>query len=174
MPTGDLPCALVYSCRAEVGATTSMFPFNKRMSDYLCSTGRAAIANEADTFNELLRADEGCHYDQVLDICLSDLQPQLNGPFSPDRGHTLESLPGVCAKEGLPTTVSAGLIGSCTNSSYQDLSRAANVAQQALKAGVEPKGLLYVTPGSEQIRATIRRDGITDIFQNLGAKMVFF
>lgn len=189
---------------AEIGATTSMFPYNKRMYDYLAATGREPAAKLAEAFQENLRADAGAEYDQVIEINLSELEPQINGPFTPDLAHPLSKVgqcPAVganhrgcahtsspkpiCAppppvpqfgealrKNNWPTELKAGLIGSCTNSSYEDMSRAASVARQALEAGIKVKVPFTITPGSEQIRATIERDGLMDVFDKVGGTVL--
>ena len=157
---------------AEIGATTSMFPYNARMHDYLAATGRAAAAGLADSFREHLRADEGAAYDQVIEVDLSALEPQVNGPFTPDLAHPLSSFAGALKANGWPSELKAGLIGSCTNSSYEDMARAASVARQALKAGMKAKVPFTITPGSEQIRATIERDGLLDVFEKVGGTVL--
>jgi len=157
---------------AEIGATTSMFPYNSRMGDYLRATGRDKIASLADSFAENLRADEGAEYDQIIEINLSELEPQINGPFTPDLAHGLSEFGDAVRKNNWPSKVSAGLIGSCTNSSYEDMTRAASVAKQALAAGIKAKVPFAITPGSEQIRATIQRDGLVEIFEKVGGTVL--
>lgn len=157
---------------AEIGATTSMFPYNARMGEYLKATGRASIASLADAFAENLRADEGAQYDQIIEINLSELEPQINGPFTPDLAHGLSEFAEAARKNGWPTQLSAGLIGSCTNSSYEDMTRAASVAKQALAAGIKAKVPFAITPGSEQIRATIERDGLIEVFEKVGGTVL--
>lgn len=157
---------------AEIGATTSMFPYNKRMRDYLVATGRTAAADLADAFADNLRADEGAEYDQIIEIDLSTLEPQINGPFTPDLAHPLSEFAGALKRNGWPSELGAGLIGSCTNSSYEDMQRAASVARQALAAGIKAKVPFTITPGSEQIRATIERDGLVEIFEKLGGTVL--
>jgi len=154
---------------AEIGATTSVFPFNKRMEDYLDATGRSDIAAEAKAVkDELLTPDAGCHYDQVIDIDLSTLEPHVNGPFTPDLATPIGSLGETAKANGWPLEVKDGLIGSCTNSSYEDMCRVASVMKQALSHGLKSKGTFYITPGSEQIRATIERDGLADTMREFG------
>eukprot|EP00894_Picocystis_sp_ML_P001545 jgi/Pico_ML_1/52062/g2830.t1 len=133
---------------AEIGATTSMFPFNSRMYDYLVSTNRKDIANLADSFKEHLVPDEGCQYDELIEINLSELEPHVNGPFSPDRAWPLSKFAEALKENAWPTELKAGLIGSCTNSSYEDMSRSASVASQALKAGIKAKVPFTITPGN--------------------------
>lgn len=157
---------------AEIGATTSMFPYNSRMYDYLVSTNRKDIANLADSFKEHLVPDEGCQYDELIEINLSELEPHVNGPFSPDRAWPLSKFAEALKENAWPTELKAGLIGSCTNSSYEDMSRSASVASQALKAGIKAKVPFTITPGSEQIRATISRDGIMDVFNQVGGTVL--
>jgi aconitate hydratase len=157
---------------AEIGATTSLFPYNKRMHAYLAATSRGEAASLADTYGEMLRADEGAHYDQVIEINMDELEPHINGPFTPDLAHPLSKFAAALAANGWPAELSAGLIGSCTNSSYEDMARAASVAQQALKNGVKAKIPFNVTPGSEQIRATIARDGFEETFVKAGGTVL--
>jgi aconitate hydratase len=157
---------------AEIGATTSMFPYNSRMSDYLKATNRSEIAQLADKFAENLRADPGCEYDQVIEIDLTTLEPHVNGPFTPDRATPISKFAETCRTEKWPTDLGAGLIGSCTNSSYEDMSRAASICRQALDAGIKSKVPFTITPGSEQIRATIARDGLLDIFEKVGGTVL--
>jgi len=158
---------------AEIGATTSLFPYNRRMRDYLVATNRSGIASEADKYAaNLLRADDGAKYDQVIEINLSELEPHINGPFTPDAAHPISTFAQVVDKNGWPAALSAGLIGSCTNSSYEDMSRAANVAQQALDRGLTAPVEFCVTPGSEQIRATIERDGQMQVLKNFGGSVL--
>lgn len=153
---------------AEIGATTSVFPFNKRMADYLAATGRQDIAQLATEYSDLLRADSGAEYDKVIEINLDELKPHINGPFTPDLANPIDKVGEEAVKNGWPTDIRVGLIGSCTNSSYEDMSRAASVAKQALDHGLKAKSKFTITPGSEQIRATIERDGIAKIFEEFG------
>jgi len=156
---------------AEIGATTSMFGYTPSMRAYLEATGRTGIANEADQYkDEYLNPDKGCQYDQVIAINLSELEPALNGPFTPDLRNTLgKEITQAATKNGWPMEVSASLIGSCTNSSYEDMTRVASLVRQAKEAGVELKCPFMVSPGSEQVRATIARDGIQEILESVGA-----
>merc|ERR1712223_18059 len=154
---------------AELGATTSVFPFNQRMVDYLVATEREAIAAEAEKYKaSLLSPDPGCQYDQVIEIDLNTLEPHVNGPFTPDLATPIKDLADAANKNGWPLEVRDGLIGSCTNSSYEDMSRVASLMKQALAKGVKAKGNFYITPGSEQIRATIERDGLADTMRAFG------
>jgi len=153
---------------AEIGATTSIFPFNERMSKYLNATGRADIAAQAELYQNVLQSDEGAQYDQVIEIDLSTLEPHVNGPFTPDLAHPISKLGATAVAKDWPTEVKVGLIGSCTNSSYEDMGRSANIAKQALAHGLKAKAGFTITPGSEQIRATIERDGIAETLRDLG------
>jgi aconitate hydratase len=153
---------------AEIGATTSVFPFNEQMAAYLEATGRSDIADLARKNSDLLTADEGCHYDQVIEIDLNTLEPHINGPFTPDRAHPLSEFAAAVKANNWPVELSVGLIGSCTNSSYEDMSRATSIAQQALDHGLKAAAGFTITPGSEQIRATITRDGQAEVLQAIG------
>ncbi len=153
---------------AEIGATTSVFPFNHRMSQYLRATSRVALAELAEGFAEHLKADEGCGYDQVIEIDLSSLEPHINGPFTPDLAWPLSKFAAAVKEKGYPEELKVGLIGSCTNSSYEDMERAASLAKQALAHGLKAKSEFMISPGSEQIRATIARDGQMEVFTQVG------
>jgi aconitate hydratase len=160
---------------AEIGATTSLFGYDKHMAKYLRATGRQEIADLADTMKDNLCADDevlanpGEYYDQLVEIDLSTLEPHLNGPFTPDRATPVSKMEKEAEKEGWPTKIEVGLIGSCTNSSYEDISRAASIAKQAVDKGLKTKARFTITPGSEQVRYTIERDGFIRIFEQLGA-----
>lgn len=154
---------------AEIGATTSIFPYNKRMKDYLVATQRTDIAELADGYKELLTPDSGCEYDKVIEINLDELEPHVNGPFTPDLASSISQLGANAKKHDWPLEVKVGLIGSCTNSSYEDMARAASLAKQVLDHGLKSKAKFTVTPGSEQIRATITRDGMAQTFEEFGA-----
>lgn len=165
--------ATICNMGAEIGATTSLFPFNGRMADYLKSTGRSDIASEAGKFREsLLTADPGCKYDEIIEINLDTLEPHVNGPFTPDLAHPISKLGANAKKAGYPLDIKVGLIGSCTNSSYEDMGRCASIVRNAMKHGVKSKIPFNVTPGSEQIRATIERDGIAQTFREFGATVL--
>ncbi|WIA23227.1 hypothetical protein OEZ85_000001 [Tetradesmus obliquus] len=164
--------ATICNMGAEIGATTSMFPYNKRMHDYLVATGRGGAAALADAFKENLQADAGAEYDQLIEIDLNSLEPHVNGPFTPDLAHPLSKFADAIRANGWPSELKAGLIGSCTNSSYEDMQRAASVARQALKAGIKSKVPFTITPGSEQIRATIERDGLMEVFTQVGGTVL--
>lgn len=159
---------------AEIGATTSIFPYDSRMADYLRATERAEVADLADGVQGELRADEEVeahpddYYDKIIEINLSELEPYVNGPYSPDRAWKLSELAKACADNGYPQALKVALIGSCTNSSYEDIERATSVAKQAVKHGIKAKSQLTITPGSEQIRATIQRDGHLQTLEEIG------
>jgi len=157
---------------AEIGATTSMFPFTDSMAEYLTATKRGSIAEAAYKYSDMLRSDEGCEYDQLIEINLDELRPLINGPFTPDLANTMDQI-GAAARAGdWPLQVSASLIGSCTNSSYEDMTRSVALTRQAAAAGLKFKVPFLVTPGSEQVRATIARDGIISEFEEAGATVL--
>jgi aconitate hydratase len=165
--------ATICNMGAEIGATCSVFGYDSHMAQYLQATGRAEIAAAADAVREHLRPDEGATYDRLVEIDLSTLAPLVNGPHSPDRAHRAGAPLGDAAREhGWPLEISAALIGSCTNSSYEDLTRVASLARQAAAAGLRTKTELLITPGSEQIRATIERDGILADLEAIGATVL--
>jgi aconitate hydratase len=163
---------------AELGATTSLFPFDERMSSYLAATDRADIAKLAEQYREHLvsdpevLADPKKYYDEIVEIDLSELEPTIVGPHSPDRARPISKLAAEVKKEGWPAQIKAGLIGSCTNSSYEDMKRSAHIAMQALKAGLKAKTPFLVTPGSERIYQTIKRDGIMETFEKIGGTVL--
>ncbi len=163
---------------AEIGATTSLFPFDERTAAYLRSTGRAEIAALAEANAEHLRADDGAAdargniFDRVIEINLSELEPAWVGPHTPDLRNTVDEVRRFMESREYPLSVTNALIGSCTNSSYEDMSRAAHIARQAAEAGLELRAPLLVTPGSEQIRATIERDGQIAAFESAGATVL--
>ena len=160
--------ATICNMGAEIGATTSTFPMQNAHLQYLNATGREPIAQLAKLVNDnygFLRADEGAQYDQVIEIDLNNLEPSVNGPFTPDLSTKISDLKNATEKNNWPTEISAGLIGSCTNSSYQDMTRAISIIKQAENVGLKPKIPFFVTPGSEQIRATMEKDGLIDIFE---------
>lgn len=164
--------ATICNMGAEIGATTSMFPYNRRMRDYLKATERHGIAALADEHIDMLTPDEGAKYDQVIEIDLDKLEPHINGPFTPDLATPLSKFADKARAEKWPIDLGAGLIGSCTNSSYEDMARAASICEQALAAGIKSKVPFTITPGSEQIRATIARDGILDTFEKVGGTVL--
>jgi aconitate hydratase len=163
---------------AELGATCSVFPFDSRMADYLNATGRETLAKMASENQDLLAADAEVlaspakFYDQVIEIDLSSLEPHLVGPHSPDIAHPISQMAAHAKENKWGTRLSAALIGSCTNSSYEDIGRAAFVARQALEAGMKMPQQFIVTPGSEQIKKTIERDGLLKTFNEVGATMM--
>jgi aconitate hydratase len=160
---------------AEIGATTSTFGYDESMSRYLQSTGRADIAAAADAVKEHLTGDAEVYaspekyFDQVIEINLSELEPHLNGPFTPDLATPISKMKEEAIKNGWPTKIEVGLIGSCTNSSYEDISRAVSLAQQVSDKGLKLKSEFTITPGSEQVRYTIERDGFLKVFDTIGA-----
>jgi aconitate hydratase len=154
---------------AEHGATTSIFPFDERMATYLKATRRAELAAVATKNADLLRADEGATYDKVLELDLSTLEPYVTGPHSPDRARPISKLKAEVASEGFPDQLTSALIGSCTNSSYEDIARVVDVARQAKAAGVKSAVPFLVTPGSDQIYETIKRDDFVGALEGVGA-----
>ena len=160
---------------AEVGATTSTFGYDESMSRYLSATGRADVAALADTIKEHLTGDKEVYadpkkyFDEVIEINLSELEPHVNGPFTPDLATPISKLKEVATANGWPLKIEAGLIGSCTNSSYEDISRAVSLAKQVSAKGLKSKAEFMINPGSEQIRFTIERDGFLDVFKEVGA-----
>ncbi|MFN5414220.1 MAG: aconitate hydratase, partial [Bacteroidota bacterium] len=162
---------------AEIGATTSTFGYDDSMERYLRATGREAIADAANGVREHLNADAevyenpAAYFDEVIEINLSELEPHLNGPFTPDLATPISKMKEVAAANGWPTKVEVGLIGSCTNSSYEDISRAVSLAKQVSEKNLKTKAEYMITPGSEQVRYTIERDGFLDVFDQIGAKV---
>ncbi|MFY7900595.1 MAG: aconitate hydratase, partial [Chitinophagaceae bacterium] len=160
---------------AEIGATTSTFGYDDSMNRYLASTGRADVAAAADAIKEYLNADPEVYadptkyFDELIEINLSELEPHLNGPFTPDLATPISKMKEVAAANGWPNKVEWGLIGSCTNSSYEDLSRAASIAKQAVDKGLATKAEFGINPGSEQVRYTADRDGLIGTFTDLNA-----
>ncbi len=159
---------------AEIGATTSLFGFDKTMVKYLNATGRAEVAERASTIADYLRADPevyanpDVYFDQIVEINLSELEPHLNGPFTPDRATPISQMAAAAETNGWPTKIEVSLIGSCTNSSYEDISRSASIAKQAVDKQLKVKSDLTITPGSEQVRYTVERDGYLDVFEEIG------
>ena len=165
--------ATICNMGAEIGATTSVFGYDQNMSQYLKATGREAIADAADKVSDHLRADDGADYDQLLEINLDELKPLINGPHTPDLAHKVGAGVGEAARANdWPLVPSAALIGSCTNSSYEDITRAASIARQAAAKGLTAKIDLMITPGSEQTRATIERDGLLADLEAIGATVL--
>jgi aconitate hydratase len=163
---------------AEIGATTSLFAYDDAMARYLESTGREAVADAANAVAHHLRADDGVlanprdHFDEVIEIDLNTLTPHINGPHTPDLAREVKDLGAEAVANGWPLEISAALIGSCTNSSYEDITRAASIAREAAARGLTAKTKLMITPGSEQVRATIERDGLLADFEALGATVL--
>ena len=162
---------------AEVGATTSLFPFSPSMVPYLDATHRAHVAKAASEIasagpQSLLRADSKAEYDQLITINLSELEPHINGPFTPDLSVPLSKFADTVREKDWPETFGAGLIGSCTNSSYEDMTRAEDLVKQASAAGLKPKSDFFITPGSEQIRATLDRDQTLNTFSEAGGTVL--
>ena len=159
---------------AEIGATTSTFGYDDSMKRYLESTGRAEVAALADQIKEHLTADDEVYanpeqyFDQVIEINLSELEPHLNGPFSPDIATPISQMAEKAKENGWPLDVKVGLIGSCTNSSYEDISRSASIAKQAVDKKLKSKSRFTITPGSELVRFTVERDGFIDTFEAMG------
>lgn len=169
--------ATICNMGAEVGATTSTFGYDESMERYLIATGRGEVAKLASKIKEHLSADPETYanpekyFDQVVEINLSELEPHLNGPFTPDLATPISKMKEEAVRNGWPTHVEVGLIGSCTNSSYEDISRAASLARQVAAKGLKTKSEFTITPGSEQVRYTIERDGFIDTFDQIGAKV---
>lgn len=162
---------------AEIGATTSTFGYDDSMSRYLKATGREEVAKMADGISAYLNADAEVYadpkkyFDEVIEINLSELEPHLNGPFTPDLATPISKMKEAAAANGWPTKIEVGLIGSCTNSSYEDISRAVSLAKQVKEKGLTLKSEFTITPGSEQVRFTIERDGFLAEFDKIGAKV---
>ena len=159
---------------AEVGATTSLFPFDEKSADYLIATGRSSIAKAANEIIEYLQPDPEVvdkpedYYDRIIEINLSELEPYINGPFTPDAAYSLSEFAQAVTEKGYPRFLEVGLIGSCTNSSYEDLTRAASVVKQAKEKNIKVKAQFIINPGSEQVRYTADRDGILAEFESVG------
>ena len=170
--------ATICNMGAEVGATTSLFPYDERMAAYLKATGRTEVADMATAVAAGLRADDEVvanpekYYDRIIDIDLSTLEPYINGPFTPDAATPISEFSEKVLKNGYPRKMEVGLIGSCTNSSYQDLSRAVSLARQVTAKHLHVAAPLIVNPGSERIRATAERDGMIDAFEKIGATIM--
>ncbi|MDR0824766.1 MAG: aconitate hydratase [Prevotella sp.] len=170
--------ATICNMGAEVGATTSIFPYDKKSSDYLKATGRADVAESADSIAVYLQPDAETvsnpneYFDQVIEIDLSTLEPFVNGPFTPDAAHPISQFAKAVKENGYPRQMEAGLIGSCTNSSYEDLSRAASIVADAKNKHIKVKARFIINPGSEQVRYTAERDGILPLFEEAGATIM--
>lgn len=163
---------------AEIGATTSIFGYDEKMEKYLLGTGRKGIAEMAGKIRTYLTADAevyrdpGAYFDEVIEINLSELEPHINGPFTPDLATPVSRFASLVKEKGWPEKLEVGLIGSCTNSSYEDLTRAASLARQALSKNLVAKAAFTITPGSEQVRYTAERDGILEVFEKLGGTVL--
>ena len=175
--TNSISCtgkATICNMGAEIGATTSVFPFDEKMSSYLRITKRADVAALAEGLADELCADKEVfehpekYYDQIVEINLDELEPHLNGPFTPDKAWPISKMKEAVKKENYPDNISVALIGSCTNSSYEDIDRSASIAKQALTKGLKAKSQFTITPGSEQVRATIERDGQLKVLTDIG------
>src|SRR5664280_1298209 len=175
--TSSISCtgkATICNMGAEVGATTSLFPFDEKMAGYLRITNRVDVAALAEGLADHLMADPEVYmnpekyYDQVYEINLSELEPHINGPFTPDKAWPISKMKQAVKEQGYPETVSVALIGSCTNSSYEDIDRAASIARQAMSKGLKAKSQYTITPGSEQVRGTIERDGQLETLSKFG------
>ena len=162
---------------AEIGATTSIFGYDNSMAAYLNATGREEVAKLADIYKNHLTGDDevynnpGEYFDQVITIDLDKLEPHLNGPFTPDKATPISKMSEEAKKNGWPMKIEVGLIGSCTNSSYEDISRSASIAKQAIDKNLKVRSDFTITPGSEQVRYTIDRDGLIEIFNKMGGKV---
>ena len=170
--------ATICNMGAEVGATTSIFPYDKKTAEYLIATEREEVANLANIVSDELKADEDVennpekYFDRVIEINLSELEPHINGPFTPDAATPLSQFAKMVKEKGYPQKMEVGLIGSCTNSSYEDMTRAASIVEDASKKGVKVEAQFIINPGSEQIRYTSERDGILSTFENAGATIM--
>lgn len=166
--------ATICNMGAEVGATTSIFPYDEEMERYLTATGRGELAQAAAEVAECLKADAGAEacYDRVIELDLSALEPYINGPFTPDAATPISEFAEKVKANGYPRKMEVGLIGSCTNSSYQDLDRAASLAKQAIDKKLKVAAPLIVNPGSEQIRYTAGRDGLIRLFEQIGGTIM--
>ena len=170
--------ATICNMGAEIGATTSTFSYDEKMETYLRETNRTNIAELANRYKELLSADKEiyadpeAHFDRVIEIDLNTLEPHINGPFTPDRAIPVSEFKKEVIKNGWPKKLDVGLIGSCTNSSYEDISRSASIAQQAIDKKLKVKSEFTITPGSEQVRYTVERDGYLKKFQEIGGKVL--
>lgn len=170
--------ATICNMGAEIGATTSIFPYDAKMSAYLKATGREAVARGADAIAQYLATDPDVlanpehYFDRVIEINLSELEPHINGPFTPDKAWPLSQFAKAVEENQYPAVLSVGLIGSCTNSSYEDLDRSASLAKQAVEKKLKAKASFTITPGSEQIRHTIERDGLLPLFTQMGGMVL--
>ncbi len=170
--------ATICNMGAEVGATTSIFPFDAKTEAYLCATGREEVANAAKAIADCLKADDEVianpekYYDRIIEINLSELEPYINGPFTPDAAYPISEFAKVVKEKKFPQKMEVGLIGSCTNSSYEDLTRAASVVKSAKEQGLSVNAQFIINPGSEQVYCTAKRDGLIEEFETVGAKIM--
>lgn len=170
--------ATICNMGAEVGATTSIFPYDEKSAEYLVATDRQEIVGVINSVKEHLKADAEVennpysYYDRVIEINLSELEPYINGPFTPDAAHPISEFAKVVKEKGYPQIMEVGLIGSCTNSSYEDMSRAASIVKDAKSKGISVKAQFIINPGSEQVRYTAERDGILTEFEEVGATIM--
>ena len=170
--------ATICNMGAEVGATTSIFPYDEKSAEYLIATDRKEIVDIINSVKDHLKADAEVennpekYYDRVIEINLSELEPYINGPFTPDAAHPISEFAKVVKEKGYPQVMEVGLIGSCTNSSYEDMSRAASIVKDAKSKGVSVKAQFIINPGSEQVRFTAERDGILTEFEEVGATIM--
>jgi aconitate hydratase len=178
---GSISCTgkgTICNMGAEIGATTSVFAYDRKMEEYLRGTDRAAVADEANRMQKYLTADAEVYvspetyFDQVIEINLSELEPHINGPFTPDLAIPVSQFAKMAKENGWPEKLEVGLIGSCTNSSYEDLTRAASVANQAVQKKLKAKSAFTITPGSEQVRYTAERDGVLASFEKMGGMVL--
>jgi aconitate hydratase len=166
--------ATICNMGAEIGATTSVFGYDEKMAEYLRGTGRAEVADLAQAVSAHLRADDEVYanpanfYDQLIEINLTELEPHVNGPFTPDAAWPISQFAAAVREHGWPEKLEVGLIGSCTNSSYEDITRAASIASQAVSKGLTVNAEFTITPGSELVRYTVARDGLLDTFSQMG------
>lgn len=170
--------ATICNMGAEIGATCSLFGYDEKMSDYLKGTSRADVAELADAVMAHLRPDDAVYnnpaafYDQLIEINLDELEPYVNGPFTPDFATPISQMAAAVKEHGWPDEVEVALIGSCTNSSYEDIGRSASIARNAMDKGLKSKSEFTITPGSEMVRFTIERDGMLDTFHQMGGKVL--
>lgn len=170
--------ATICNMGAEVGATTSIFPYDSKSAEYLAATGREDITQVITSVHEHLVADKETeespekYYDRIIEINLSELEPQINGPFTPDAANPLSAFAKVVKEKGYPQAMEVGLIGSCTNSSYEDMTRAASIVKDAKSKGISVKAQFIINPGSEQVRYTAERDGVLQEFEEVGATIM--
>lgn len=164
--------ATICNMGAETGATTSLFPFAQSMGRYLEATGRGQMRRAASAFEKDMQADQGAEYDRVIDIDLSKIEPLINGPLTPDFSTPVSHFKEAVKAHDWPNKISAGLIGSCTNSSFEDMSRAANLTRQALDAGLKPKSSLILSPGSERTRRTLDGAEVLSVFEEAGGTLL--